>query len=102
MNKQKFEQICRESRVMPIGREETKNASILLGEKLIQGENGPEYEMLWAIDRDELDIAGIAKCPAYIDLGFTTLPTTREERRAAAVAEAKQFIADSITAGRYA
>jgi hypothetical protein len=101
MNKQKFEAICRESKMVPIEKQVTRNGTVLLAERKVR-EPDHHFEVLWAIERDDLDVAGIVKCPVYRErvIGVPSL-TTRKERIAAAMEAAKQFIADSVTVGRY-
>lgn len=101
MNKQKFEAICRESKMVPIEKQVTKNGTVLLAERKVRFPDH-HWEVLWAIERNDLDIAGVVKSPVYRErlVGVPSL-TTQQERIAAAMEAAKQFIADSVTVGRY-
>lgn len=101
MNVQKFEQICRESRMVPLEKQVTKNGAVLLAERKVRVPEH-QWETLWAIERDNLDIAGIVKSPVYRKDGDSARPTTQPERVNAAMDAAKQFISDSMTVGRYA
>lgn len=103
MNAQKFEQICRESKMIPLEKRVTPGGNVLLARKVARPEGEPaHYETLWAIERDGLDVAGIVKSPLYREhvLGAPS-PTTIDECAHAAMEQAKQFIADSTEVGRY-
>lgn len=103
MNAQKFEQICRESKMVPLEKRVTPGGNVLLARKIARPDDEAEhYQTLWAIERDGLDVAGIVKSPLYREhVKGIPSPTTLDECVHAAMEAAKQFIEDSVTVGRY-
>lgn len=95
MNRQRFEKIVTASKFRPLQRVPTPHGAILLAESfrcLDINHMEPHWQMLWAIDRDGMDIARKIYCVPN---------STREQRVAATIADAVRFISDSIEAGRY-
>jgi hypothetical protein len=97
MEDRKFEDICRRSRMVPIHKESTPGGDILVAEGYfnIQPEfDRPHWKTVWAVRREGMDVAR----PLYFEFGGGS---TQESRIAAAVADARQFITDNRTVGRY-
>lgn len=95
MNRERFERIVTQSRFKPLRRIPTPHGAILIAESFRRLDieyMEPHWQMIWAIDRDGMDIARKIFCHA---------DSTRQDRVAATMKDAMQFIADGVTAGRY-
>jgi hypothetical protein len=91
MNRHRFEEICRESRLRPVGRVDVPGGVILLADGYMESEPDrqyPHYKTLWAHGRNE-DHLDVAQC-IYNDgtLGSSTL----DQRIAEATSVARQAI----------
>jgi len=90
MDIQRWERICRDSKVKPERMTTTDKGVIYLGERYSNGNLDfaePHYMTLWAVAKGGMDVAR----PLYFKFG---MGTTRDERLAAAEQDAWRFLND--------
>jgi len=95
MNRQKFERMTLAEQFKPLKRVHTRHGDVLLAERyrnLDPKMMEPHWQVVWAIDRDGLDMGRILYCR------FGSL---QKDRIAAAVQDAETFMKDCVEAARY-
>ena len=104
MDRQKFERITRNNRLKPVIREPTEHGDILIAEGFfLEHPEMPEphWMMMWAVDRDNLDIGQVVYITGK-EAGYPgPLFVPAHIRRNAAIGAAKEFIEECLDVGRY-
>jgi hypothetical protein len=89
MNIERFEKICRASKLRPEKRVQTDQGTIYIAEGYSNAHPEfpkPHYKTLWAVAKSGVDVAQ----PLYFEFG-ASLPK-KEERIAKAIATAREFL----------